>query len=130
MSCQFMAFMQIRVNSCHECQFIFMSFMSFHFMSIHFLLCQFMSFNVISWYFMSLMQIQVIHIYSCDSCHSCHSCQFMTCVIVLFRKFSKVGEGGNMSSYAFGDSYAVRPKAKRKRFVASRLDQMRPCRIW
>jgi hypothetical protein len=35
----------------------------------------------------------------------------MSFVIKLFRKFSKVG-GSNMSFYAFGDSFAVRPKAK------------------
>jgi hypothetical protein len=49
---------------------------------------------------------------------------FMLSVIGLFRKFSKVGvgwrgrEGSNMSSKAFGDSFAVRPKAKMMEKIA------------
>ena len=63
--------------------------------------------HVMSCHFMSFMSIHVIHVLSGHSCqfmsfmsihfNSCHSCQFMpfmSCVIGLFRKFSKVGRGG------------------------------------
>jgi hypothetical protein len=56
-----------------------------------------------------------------------NSCPFIPFDIELFRKFSKVGEGGeggqgsNMSSNAFGDSFAVWPKAKMQHAATKKI---------
>jgi hypothetical protein len=87
----------ILVKSCHSCEI--MSFLWNH--VIHANSCQ-------------IMSNQVIHVNTCQFT-SIHA--IMTFAIGLFRKFSIVGgrggrEGSNMSSQAFSDSFAVRPKAK------------------
>jgi hypothetical protein len=84
-SCHFMSLMSIHIYvidviSCHFTSF---HVISRHFMSFHDISCHFMSFHVISCHFMSFHVV---------ACHSFHSCQFMSCVIKLFLKFSKVGE--------------------------------------
>jgi hypothetical protein len=82
--------MSFHVISCH-----FMSFhvMSYHVISCHFMLFHFMSFHVISCHFMSY--------------------HFISSVIVLFPTAIHLSrEGGQMSSQAIGDSFAVRPNAK------------------
>jgi hypothetical protein len=77
------------IHVCHgiSCQFMsFMSFMAFHVNS-----CQFMPIHANSCQFMSFMSIHL---------NSCYSCQFMLCIILLFRKFNKMGAGGGVK-YVF-----------------------------
>jgi hypothetical protein len=78
--------------SCHSCQF--MSFMAFYIIS-----CNFMSFCAISRHFTSF-HFMSYHV----------SLDFFDQLSI---KSGRAGQAGsNMSSYAFGDSFAVRPKAK------------------
>jgi hypothetical protein len=109
-------FMSFHVISCQSCHFmLFRSFMSFHVIRSHF-----MSFHVISCHsshFMLFMSFQVI---LCNLCHviSCHFMSFLVSLDFsdqLLKKSGGEGQGdggSNMSSLAFGDSLAVRPKAK------------------
>jgi hypothetical protein len=136
---QIMSFMSnhvIHVKSCHSCHII--SYISNH--VIHVKSCH-------SCQIMSFMSNHVIHVKSCHSCQiqsfmsnhvihvkSCHSCQIMSFMsnhvihvmghrtfpaIHLSREGREGREGGsNMPSYAFGDSFAVCPKAKNNNIFA------------
>jgi hypothetical protein len=80
--------------------------MSFHAISYHF-----MSFHVVSYHFISF------HVLSCHFMSFDVSLDFSDQLSIKSGQGQGQGRrGSNMSSLAFGDSFAVRPKAKRHYF--------------